>query len=105
MDKETHGRLLRRAMAERGLSNELVADATGVGVRTVSNWRNGVTLPDDAKAVSLRRLLGDYDQADGVSEVETAVRRSPLIKWRQDTVIATYERNLYEQQQAGEVGA
>lgn len=104
MDKTTHSRLLRTAMAEKGYDRQAVADAAGVGARTVTNWRSGATMPSEKELASLRRLFGPYDQGAETGEVEAAVRRSPLIKWRQDTVIATYERNLFEQHQAGEVG-
>lgn len=100
MDKTTHAKLLRRAMAEKGYDRQVVADATGRGERTVTNWRNGVTLPDDSDMVALRRLFGsDYAEDNGASdEVEVAVRRSPLIRWRQNAVLSEYERHLHEQQ-------
>lgn len=99
MDKTTHAKVLRRAMAEHGYDRQTVADATGRGERTVTNWRNAVTMPDESDLVALRRLFGPgYGEGAELNDVEAAVRRSPLIRWRQNAVLSEYERHLHEQQ-------
>lgn len=101
MDKAEHGRRLRAAMASHAGGNRTtVADAVGVGVRTVTNWTSGKTMPSERERVLLRRLLGPYDQAG--DPVELAVRSSELIEWRQDAVVSTYKRHLHEQRQGEE---
>lgn len=99
MDKQQHGLRLKAAMAAQGKDRQVVADYTQVKVRTVTNWTSGATMPSDREREALRRLLGRYD--DTGDPVEVAVRQSELIDWRQDAVLSTYKRNLYEQR--GEV--
>lgn len=96
MDKKEHGRLLAQAMATKGMGRQVVADATGVRVRTVTNWTSGATMPSEIERLSLRRLLGDdYDRPGDA--VERAVRASSLQEWRKDAVLSFYKRNLHEQ--------
>lgn len=95
MDKQEHGTALKAAMARQGLDRQVVADAAGVGVRTVTNWTTGATLPSAREREVLHRLLGQYDQ--GGDPVEVAVRGSELTEWRQDAVLSFYKRNLHEQ--------
>lgn len=97
MTKEEHGKLLRLAMADQGFDNRSLADAAGVGTRTVTNWRQGETMPSQRDLAVLRKILGPYDQTAELGAVEAAVRRSPLVKWRQDAVISTYEKHLWDQ--------
>lgn len=101
MDKETHGLRLKAAMAARRLNRTVIADATGVGERTVTNWTSGKTMPSPAERTALRAYLGDYDNPG--DPVEAAVRSSELIDWRQHEVLSTYKRHLHEQrgEQAG----
>ncbi len=82
-------------MARKGVDRQVVADATGAKVRTVTNWTSGATSPSAADQDKLRRLLGNYDSEGDA--VETAVRGSALVKWRQDAVLTEYERHKYEQ--------
>lgn len=97
MNKEQHAEALRRAIAEKRLSRAVVADYAEVGERTVTNWTTAKTMPSDRERVRLRELLGDYEATAGGDAVEMAVRRSQLIEWRQDAVISTYKKHLYEQ--------
>src|SRR5690242_1608630 len=63
VDKTEHGRLLTEAMAAKRMGRQVVADATGVRVRTVTNWTSGSTMPSEVERLALRRLLGDdYDR-------------------------------------------
>lgn len=96
MDKQQHGRDLKTAMARQGLNRQAIADLTGVKTRTVTNWTSGTTMPSARELEILETVLGHY-AVGGLDPVESAIRRSLLIKWRQDSVISTYERNLYEQ--------
>ena len=100
MEKEEHGRRLRSAMASRGLDRQAVADATGVKVRTVTNWTTARTMPSDGDLVKLRRLLGDYDEPG--DPVEIAVKSSRLTEDRQYVVLGVYKRELREQDEAEE---
>lgn len=95
MDKREHGRRLKSAMAGRRLDRTAIAEATGVKVRTVTNWTSGATMPSEAEKAIIRELLGEYDAAG--DEVELAVRASELHEWRQDAVLSFYKRNLFEQ--------
>lgn len=95
MDKAEHGKRLRAAMAAVPVTTGALADAVGVNVKTVGNWRNGRTLPDDTDRLTLRKILGPYDAAG--DQVEVAVRSSELVEWRQDAVLSVYKRNLHEQ--------
>jgi transcriptional regulator with XRE-family HTH domain len=95
MDKQEHGTALKAAMARQGMDRSVIADATGVAVRTVTNWTTGATMPSPRERELLHRLLGAYDQ--GGDPVEVAVRSSELTEWRQDAVLSFYKRNLHEQ--------
>jgi transcriptional regulator with XRE-family HTH domain len=95
MDKAEHGKRLAAAMAARRKGRQEVADVTGRGVRTITNWTAGETMPSDTERAALRRLLGDYDNPG--DPVEVAVRSSALMEWRQDAVLSVYKRNLHEQ--------
>lgn len=99
MDKAEHGRRLKGAMAAQGKSRTVVADYTGVKVRTVTNWTSGATMPSDTERASLRRLLGSYD--DPGDPVEVAVRQSELTEDRQYDVVGYYKRRLREQREEG----
>jgi transcriptional regulator with XRE-family HTH domain len=95
MDKREHGAALKAAMAKKGFNRQTVADATGVDVRTVTNWTTGQTKPSAREHDVLHRILGEYDH--GGDPVEAAVRGSELTEWRQDAVLSFYKRNLHEQ--------
>lgn len=95
MDKIDHGRMLKAAMARSGHNRQTVAAALDVKVRTVTNWTSGTTMPTAGQQETLRRILGDYDDAG--DPVESALRKSELDEWRQDTVIGFYKRHLHEQ--------
>lgn len=97
MDKMEHGVRLAEAMARTQSDRTVVADALGVNVRTVTNWKNGKTLPNNAERAALRRLFGDYDNPG--DPVEVAIRTSGLTEWRQDTVIGFYKKHLAEQRE------
>jgi transcriptional regulator with XRE-family HTH domain len=98
MDKTEHGQRLRAAMAANGRDREFVADATGRGVRTVTNWTSGETMPSDRERAALRKLFPGYDTPG--DPVEIAVRGSELTEDRQDTVLGFYKRQLREQRES-----
>lgn len=95
MDKPEHGARLKKAMGERGIGRQALADLTGVKPRTVTNWTSGSTMPSDKERATLREILPGYDTLG--DPVERAVRASELHDWRQDAVLSTYKRNLHEQ--------
>lgn len=95
MDKAEHGRRLKSAMAARGFTREQIADATGVNVRTVTNWTTGKTSTPEMNKATLRRMLGEYDSTG--DPVEVALSHSELTDWRQDAVRSAYRRHLHEQ--------
>jgi transcriptional regulator with XRE-family HTH domain len=95
MDKREHGSRLKGAMAARGYDRQVIADATGVQLRTVTNWTSGSTMPSAIERNALRQLLGEYDAVG--DQVEIAVKSSELHDWRQDAVLSFYKRNLHEQ--------
>lgn len=94
MDKAEHGRRLKAAMAEHGFDRQVIADATDVKVRTVTNWTSGQTMPPPVMLTKLRKLLGPYD--DLGDPVEVALARSELPGWRQDAVRSAYRKHLHE---------
>lgn len=98
MNKQEHGELLAKAMGERGVGRQEVADRTGVAPRTVTNWTSGATMPSERERAILRQMVGDYERPGDA--VERAIRISGLDEWRQDAVLSFYKRNLHEQ--AGE---
>lgn len=95
MDKSGHGKRLKQAMTDRGISRNTLADVLGVDVKTVTNWRSGTTMPSETYRALLRQVFGPYDAAG--DQVEVAVRSSELVEWRQDAVLSVYKRNLHEQ--------
>lgn len=97
MEKAEHAVALREAMARAGHDKRTVADYVNVSLRTVSNWtsRKAPTMPSEGDQAKLRQLLGRYDVPG--DPVEVAVKGSALVEWRQDAVISTYKRHLYEQ--------
>jgi transcriptional regulator with XRE-family HTH domain len=97
MEKAEHGRRLRSVMGSRGVDRKVVADATGVNTRTVTNWTTGKTMPSPTEREALRRLFPDYDTPG--DPVEVAVRGSELTEDRQDTVLGFYKRHLREQRE------
>lgn len=98
MEKDAHGKALAAAMARRRFGREVIADATGRDVRTVTNWTRGKTMPSLAERELLRQLLGPYD--DPGDPVEVAVRSSELTEDRQYDVIGYYKKRLREQREA-----
>lgn len=86
-------------MAARGLDRAAVADAVDKGVRTITNWTTGGTLPDDADRAKLRRLFPGYD--DPGDQVEVAVMSSALTEDRKYVLIGRYKQLLREQSEEG----
>lgn len=95
MDKTEHGARLKRAIGQAGSNRQAIADTLGVALRTVTNWTSGSTMPSERERATLRVMFPGYD-APG-DEVESAVRRSELVDWRQSAVITEYKRHLHEQ--------
>lgn len=95
MTKVEHGRRLKTAMAARGFDRNVVADAVGVRVRTVTNWTSGKTMPPPVHHQALHRLLGPYDSNGDA--VEVALATSELSGWRQDAVRSVYRKHLEDQ--------
>ena len=95
MDKVEHGLRLKAAMSRAGHDRTLVADYVGVGVRTVTNWTSGKTMPSVAERDRLAELLGGY--AEVGDPVEVAIRQSDLAPFRQTKVIGFYQEQVYEQ--------
>lgn len=86
---------MKAAMSARGVSRQVVADLTGKGPRTVTNWTSGTTLPDPPEREILRRFFVGYDHEG--DPVEAAINHSELDEWRKDAVRSFYKRNLHEQ--------
>lgn len=97
MDKAEHGKRLATAMAAKRYGRQVIADATGRDVRTVTNWTHGKTLPSEAERIVLRRILGEYD-APG-DPVELAIMASDLTEDRQLSALSAYKRLLREQRE------
>jgi transcriptional regulator with XRE-family HTH domain len=102
MDKVEHGLRLKAAMAAKRLARDDIATATGVKVRTVTNWTSGATMPSDRERAVLRRLLGDYD--DPGDPVEAAIWASRLTEDRGHVVLGVYKRELRQQDEEAERG-
>lgn len=98
MEQTGFGDKLRRARKVAGYTQRQLGDAIGVSEKAVRTWETGQTASDridPASRVNLRKVLGDFD-AEG-DPVEVAIRRSGLVKWRQDRVISVYEEHVYDQ--------
>lgn len=97
----TFGERLAAARKRAGFTTqEALALVVGVGGRTIRNYETGRTRPDAVTLERLVRVLGDFT-VEG-DPVETAVRASRLTEDRQYVVIATYKRELREQDEAEE---
>lgn len=96
MNTQTFGQRLQAARRRKGFKTQTaLGDRLGVSGRTIRNYETGHTMPDLATLQQLREVLGDFD-VEG-DPVEVAVRESRLIEWRQDAVVSTYKKHLYEQ--------
>ena len=82
-------------MAARGADRTTVVDATGVAVRTVTNWTTGKTMPSNTERASLRRLFPGYDEPG--DPVEVAIMSSELTEDRKYALVGNYKRMLREQ--------
>ena len=92
----TFGERLQAARKRAGYrTQQALGDVMGRSPRTIRNWETDKTLPDVADLAELREVLGNFDS--GVDPVEVAVRASRLTEDRQYVVIATYKRELRQQ--------
>lgn len=96
MEKAEHASRLRAAMAQRGLDRQAVADAVGIGVRTVTNWTTGTTMPGATDREKLRRLLPAYDTPGDAVEIAISGAEQ-LTEDRRHMLLGTYKRLLREQ--------
>jgi len=53
------GQQIKTARNRAGLTQQALADALGVTLRTIGNWERGATVPRD-KAPAIRDVLGEY---------------------------------------------
>lgn len=95
MDKQEHGSRLAAAMAGKGFERQVVADATGRDVRTVTNWTRGKTMPSAIERAALQRLFPGYDNPG--DPVEVSILNSELTEDRRYALLSTYKRLLREQ--------
>lgn len=104
MDATEHGRLLKTAMARRGMSRDDLASLVEVGVRTVTNWTTGKTMPSDTDRAKLANVFPDYAAAG--DPIEVAVMTSEeLTEDRKYVLLGTYKRLLREQDEGGQATA
>jgi len=64
------GEQIRQARERRGLTQEQLAQAIGVGQRTVGNWERGATVPLNRMGM-LREFFG-IDEEDATDPIHTA---------------------------------
>lgn len=100
MEKAEHASRLRAAMARRGLDRQAVADVVGVGVRTVTNWTTGKTMPPPVEREALRQLLPAYDTPGDAVEI-AIMGADQLTEDRRHMLLGTYKRLLREQADEG----
>lgn len=92
----TFGERLQAARRRAGYrTQQALADLIGRSPRTIRNWETDKTLPDVEDLAELRAVLGPFDIDR--DPVEVAVRASRLTEDRQYVVIATYKRELRQQ--------
>ncbi|GAB3776619.1 transcriptional regulator with XRE-family HTH domain [Nocardioides ginsengisegetis] len=102
---ETVGQRIKRLREQKRWTQGDLALRLDVTSKTVGNWENGRNDPRSSIG-ALEKVFGQSltDGLDAPAEerdaVEEAVRRSRLIGWRQNDVITTYQRHLYEQDEA-----
>ena len=98
MDDAEYGERLEVARKAKGWNQTQLGMVIGRSARMVREYEKGRRRVEPALRELIRAELGDFD-AEG-DPVEIAVRRSRLIEWRQGDVITTYQRHLFEQDQA-----
>jgi transcriptional regulator with XRE-family HTH domain len=98
MDDREYGSRLQVARRAKGWTQQELADVIGRSSRMVRLYEKGEVSVDPALRRVLSDHLGDFD-AEG-DPVEVAVRRSRLVAWRQSDVVSTYQRHLFEQDEA-----
>ena len=97
----TFGQRLQAARKRAGYkSQEALGDRIGISGRTIRNYEIGRTMPDLATLEKLTTALGDFT-GEG-DPVVSAVKGSRLTEDRQYVVIATYKRELREQDEEAE---
>lgn len=98
MDDVEYGQRLQVARKAKGLTQTALGDLIGRGSSMIRAYETGKVAVDPALRAELRRHLGSFDEEGDA--VELAVRQSRLIGWRQSDVITTYQRHLFEQDEA-----
>jgi len=74
MDQTKIGAFLKELRKEKGLTQEQLAETTGVSSRTVSRWETGSNMPD----ISLLVELADFYEVD-LRELINGERKSEMI--------------------------
>lgn len=98
MDDVEYGERLQVARKAKGWTQAELGDVIGRSSRMVREYETGRRPVETALRDEIRRHLGDFD-AEG-DPVELAVKRTRLVEWRKSDVITTYQRHLFEQDEA-----
>jgi transcriptional regulator with XRE-family HTH domain len=97
----TFGERLQAARKRAGYkSQQALGDVVKVSGRTIRNYEIGKTAPDLVVLEKLIDVLGDFTEEG--DPVEIALRGSRLTEDRQYVVLATYKRQLREQDEEAE---
>lgn len=81
MNQEKIGRFLKELRNEKGLTQEMLAEKTGVSRRTVSRWETGSNLPDLVLLVE----LADFYEVD-IREIFEGERKQNMNEEEKDTL-------------------
>jgi len=61
----TNGKKLKTYLADNGLRNKWLQDATLIGSNTVSRWLNDKSIPQEKHAKKIEEITGGAVPADG----------------------------------------
>lgn len=98
MDDAEYGERLKVARKAKGWTQRDLGDLINRSSRMIRDYENGSRAVEPPLRAEIRRHLGDFD-AEG-DPVELAVKRTRLVEWRKSDVITTYQRHLFEQDEA-----
>lgn len=98
------GARIRQLREQRRWTQQELGDLVGVHAKTISNWESGRNIPRSSMGALTAVFKVDVTAEQVVTDpVEAAIRASGLIDYRQNLVLAEYQRQLH-QQRAEEAG-
>lgn len=84
-----NGTEIRRARERRGLTQQQLATAIGVGQRTIGNWERGETVPRSRMA-----MLEQFFAADAAADPGDPIRSAPDVTLLAELLRRAAEREM-----------